>query len=113
MESKVKSFLIDFKQKMRIWDVIFRDDRGKNFQTMTKLEIRAIDRKKVLEELEVSDYCEGPIEDTLYKSADMWVFGRMIKGHEIYIKITLGEAGSNVLCISFHMAEYKMTYPFK
>lgn len=28
-ESEIKSFLSDFKQKMKIWDVIFRDDRGR------------------------------------------------------------------------------------
>ena len=43
----------------------------------------------------------------------MWVFGKLIKNHEIYIKISLGIEGSSVICISFHLAEYKMTYPLK
>ncbi|WP_352422962.1 toxin [Proteiniphilum sp.] len=98
---------------MKIWDVMFRDERGKNFETLSELEIRPIDRKKVLEDLDVADYSEGPFEDTLYKGADMWVFGKTIKNREVYIKISLGEARSNVICISFHLAEYKMTYPFK
>lgn len=113
MESEIKSFLSDFKQKMKIWDVIFRDDRGKNFKTLSELEIRSIDRKKVLEELDVTDYGGGPFEDTLYKGSEMWVFGKMIKNREVYIKISLGEAGSNVICISFHLAENKMTYPLR
>ena len=113
MKSNVKSFLSDFKQKMKIWGVIFRDDRGKNFKTLSKLEISPVDREKVLEKLEVTDYCEGPIEDTLYKLSDMWVFGKTIKKQEVYIKISLGAAGNNVICISFHLAEYKMTFPFK
>ncbi len=29
-EAEVASFLKDFKEKMNIWDVLFRDDRGKN-----------------------------------------------------------------------------------
>ena len=32
--AKVASFLKDFKEKMNIWDVLFRDDRGKNAQTL-------------------------------------------------------------------------------
>lgn len=113
MKSKVELFLNDFKQKMKVWDVIFRDDRDKNFETLSILEIRPIDRLKILEELRVTDYSEGPIEELLYGGADMWVFGKLIKNHEIYIKISLGIEGSSVICISFHLAEYKMTYPLK
>jgi hypothetical protein len=42
----------------------------------------------------------------------MWVFGKDVKGQEVYIKITLGK-GSSALCISFHIAEHPMNYPFK
>lgn len=75
-ESEIKSFLRDFKQKMKIWYAMFRDERGKNFETLSELEIRPIDRKKVLEDLDVADYSEGPFEDTLYKGADMWVLAK-------------------------------------
>lgn len=110
---EVESFLIDFKQKMRIWDVLFRDDRAKNFETLAKLEITPLDRKKVLENLEKNDYCKGPLEDTLYKSTAMWVFGKSIKKQEVYIKISMGAAGSSVICISFHLAAHPMSYPLK
>jgi hypothetical protein len=109
----VKHFLKEFKEKKKIWSVLFRDDRDKNFKTLIKLEITPVDREKVLEGLVVTDYCEGPIEDKLYGGADMWVFGRQVKGHEIYIKISLGMPGSQVICISFHIAEHPMSYPFK
>ncbi len=109
----VAQFLQDFKTKMRIWDVFFRDDRGKNLQTLMELELRPIDRKKELEALDVLDYSEGPSTDKLSGGADMWVFGRMIKGREVYIKITMGAVGAGVICISFHLAEYKMHYPLK
>lgn len=112
-ERAVKSFLDNFKQKMKTWDVIFRDERGKNAAALAQLEISPLERAKVLEALEVTDYSEGPIEDTLYRIADMWVFGKQVKKHEIYIKISLGAANSHVICISFHVAEYKMAYPLK
>jgi hypothetical protein len=70
----VEHFLKEFKQKMKIWDVLFRDDRGKN---------------------------------------DMWVFGRVIKKKQVYIKITMGFKGASVLCISFHLAEHELNFPLK
>ena len=112
-EQAVGLFLKEFKEKMVFWDVIFRDDRGKNTQTLTELEITPIGRKKVLEVLQVKDYSQGPLVETLYKGTDMWVFGKRIKNKEVYIKITIGAPSSNVICISFHLAEYKMLYPLK
>jgi hypothetical protein len=37
---EVGNFLENFKEKMKIWDVLFRDDRGKNTQTLVELELR-------------------------------------------------------------------------
>lgn len=113
LEQAVMTFLKDFNEKMKIWDVLFRDDRGKNLQALVNLELRPIERKAVLESLVFKDYSEGPLEDKLYGGADMWVFGRMIKKKEVYIKITMGALGSSVICISFHLAHHKMHYPLK
>ena len=44
-EEVVAAFLKDFKEKMRFWDVLFRDDRGKNAQALIDLELRSIDRR--------------------------------------------------------------------
>jgi hypothetical protein len=110
-ESRVSTFLKDFKEKMKFWDVLFRDDRGKNIQTLIELELRPIDRKVILESLENIDYSEGPIEEKLYGGADMWLFGKIIKEREVYIKITMGAAGCSVICISFHLSQFKMNYP--
>lgn len=98
---------------MKVWDVLFRDDRGKNTKTLTDLELRPIERKTILECLEPTDYFRGPLEEKLYGGADMWEFGKTVKKHEVYIKITMGAKGSSVICISFHIAEHPMTYPFK
>jgi len=62
-EREVESFLKDFKEKMRFWDILFRDDRGKNTQALVDLELRPIDRKAVLETLETKDYSEGSVEE--------------------------------------------------
>lgn len=96
---------------MKFWDVLFRDDRGKNAQALVDLELLPIDRKAILETLETKDYSEGPLEEKLYGGADMWIFGKTIKKQEVYIKITMGAMESSVICISFHLAQHKMKYP--
>lgn len=112
-QQEVEAFLKRFKEKMTIWDVLFRDDRGKNAQALADLEFRPLDRKTALKQLVALDYSEGPLPDTLYRGADMWVFGKIIKNKEVYIKITLGASGTSVICISFHLAEHPMDYPLK
>jgi hypothetical protein len=111
--AQVATFLKDFKEKLKFWDVLFRDERGKNAQALVDLELRPIDRKAILEALEAEDYSEGPMPEILYGGADMWVFGKTVKKKEVYIKITMGALGSSVICISFHLAQYKMNYPLK
>lgn len=108
---EIKAFLQDFHIKMDIWGIVVRDDRGKNAQTLLDLEITKDQRNKVLKTLVVEDYSEGPLPEKLYGGADMWVFGKIVKGKEIYIKITMGIAGAKVICISFHIAEHPMNYP--
>lgn len=110
---EVKNFLQEFKVKMGIWDILFLDDRGKNTQALADLELLPVERKKIIERLETDDYCQGPLMETQYGGSEMWVFGRTIKGKEIYIKITLGVKNTSVICISFHIAEYTMIYQFK
>jgi len=43
----------------------------------------------------------------------MWVFGKEVRKNDIYIKITLGVISAGVICVSFHVAEYALIYPFK
>ena len=112
-KEQVEDFLKRLKEKIKVFDIIFRDDRGKNLQTLATLEITPTYRKKVILNIEPEDYSEGPIVDTLNKMGEMWVFGKDVKGHEVYIKITLGFPNSSTICISFHIAEHPMTYPFK
>ena len=93
-KQEVENFLIEFKEKMQIWDVLFRADRDSNIQTLADLDIR-------------------PIEEKLHGGSNMWVFGKDIKKQEVYIKITMGSSNQPVICISFHRAKFKMNFPLK
>jgi hypothetical protein len=112
---EVEQFLREFIAKSKIWDVIIRTDRtnDKNELTLFELEIKYADVARILCELTCEDYSDGPIPDKLYNISDMWIFGKIIKKREVYIKIQLGWPGSSTICISFHLSEYKMKYPFK
>lgn len=94
----VQRFLNQMKEKIKVFGIMYRDDRGKNAQALINLEITPKYRDSVIINLEVEDYSEGPVIDTLYRCGEMWVFGKDVKGQEVYIKITLGK-GSSALCI--------------
>jgi hypothetical protein len=111
--SEVESFLKLMRVKMRIWQIRFLDDRGKNFEAIGQLEIRPAQRHKIIEELIAEDYSEGPILDKMSGWGEMWVFGKWLNKIEVYIKITLGSEKDPVICISFHPAEHPMNYPLK
>lgn len=110
---EVEKFLNQFCEKLKIYDIIFRDDRGKNMQALAELDITPNYRLEVIKSLTVDDYSEGPIINTLNQFGDLWVFGKDVKGNEVYIKISLGFPKNKTICISFHKAEHKMNYPFK
>lgn len=112
-QAEIEGFLRDFKQKLGFWGILIRSDRDKNFKTMTALEYSFNDVKKELSGLEIGHYAKGPLTDNLYRDADMWVFGKLIQGQEVYIKITMGQPGDKVLCISFHFSEETLIYPYK
>lgn len=109
---EVEQFLKQFKIKLKVFGIL-DVERKKNTQTLLDLELLLTQRRKILEQLKVEDYCEGPLEETMHGESEMWVFGKEVKGTEVYIKIALGAASEPVICISFHIAEYKLNYPFK
>ena len=113
LKKEVFEYLEGLKVKIRIFGLIFLDDRGKNSQTLLDLEITPIKRREIIAELKPEDYSEGPLEDKMHGILPMWVFGRTVKGKEIYIKISMGQSNRSAVCISFHIAEHPLKYPFK
>ncbi len=109
----VETFLNELHTKMKIFGILFRDDRGKNQATLQELEIVPSYRTVVIENLRVEDYVQGPVVDELNRLGEMWVFGKDVKGREIYIKVMISGVTSQTICISFHIAEHPLIYPFK
>lgn len=109
----VKAFLDQFNIKAEVFGIHFRDDRQKNEDTLCLLNITPFQREVIVKSLLPQDYVEGPVIDVLNMEKEMWVFGKDAKGREVYIKITLGYENGQTICISFHIAEYPLAYPFK
>ena len=112
-KEEIQKFLAQFHEKLKVFGIIYRDDRGKNQKTLEELEIVPSYRRVIIESLVVEDYVQGPVVDELNKMGEMWVFGKDVKGREVYIKITLGYQNGQTICISFHVAEHPLVYPFK
>ena len=112
-KEEVQKFLEQFNAKVMVFGIIFRDDRQKNREALQQLDITPMQRELIVKSLQVQDYVEGPVIDVLNRQGEMWVFGKDVKGREVYIKITLGYQNGQTICISFHIAEHPMQYPFK
>ena len=113
-KQSVQSFLSHYKAAAKESFSLIR--RPQNMATLMQL---GIDKTGCLDQilsLTAEDYCKGPEDDRdKGKGGKFWFFGKRIEGHEVYIKlklVTIGEK-KEALCISFHIAEYAMRYPFK
>lgn len=112
-EHEVKQYLNELRTKIDIFGILFLDDRGKNQQALASLEISPAQREEIIKDLEPEDYVEGPLEEKMHGILAMWVFGKTVRSHEIYIKVSMGTENNKAVCISFHVAEYPMSYPLK
>lgn len=108
----VEQFLKYFKVKLNVFGVIYVG-RDKNAQALLDIELVPSKRTELLNQLETVDYSEGPLDETMHGSGNMWVFGKEISGNEFYIKIAMGRTNDKTICISFHKAEQPLNYPFK
>lgn len=112
-KQEVEKFLKELKVKTEVFGILFLDDRGKNQQTLHDLEISPAKRKEIIVNLRSEEYCEGPLEEKMRGILPMWVFGKEVKQKEVYIKISMGTENNSAVCISFHIAERPMSYPYK
>jgi hypothetical protein len=112
-KADVEIFLTGFKEKLKVFDIIY-EERTKNKQALLDLEITPSQRTGYIKGLKAEDYFKGPTKDTNdITNPDYWKFGKSINNKEVYIKIHFGKTNKPVICISFHVAEWPITYKFK
>ena len=112
-KSVIKSFLQELKAIIKSLGIIFSNRPKNSIQNLADLSITAKMREEIILNLEVEDYSEGPLEETQQGGTEMWVFGKVIKGQQVYIKLTISNITGTAVCISFHKAEYPMEFPLK
>ena len=110
-KEEVEKYLKELIEKIKIFDVVI-EDRKEFYELQKELEITQSSCKEEIIKLTYKNYYKGPIEDSINKG-EYWEFGKTIKKTEVYIKINKGLQNKSVICISFHKAKHKMTYPLK
>lgn len=86
VRDEVEAFLASFHEKVKVFGILFRDDRVKNRNALFDLDITRFERMEIIKSIETEDYSEGPIIDELNLGSEMWVFGKDVKDIEVYIK---------------------------
>lgn len=95
------------------FDIVFRP-RDKNLQALADLDISAIKRLESIMNLKAEDYYDGPKNDNYDSNRpNYYEFGIQVNKIEVYIKISKGLSNKPVDCMSFHPAEFPITYPLK
>lgn len=112
--AEVSEFLKEFKQEVTAGGGLYVIQRVINTVALVSLGLTERNRKQEILCLSVQDYCSGPKVDT-DRPGEIWIFGRTIGGNEVYIKLKLAEVNETKIakCLSFHAAEYPLTYAFK
>lgn len=81
--------------------------------TLLDLDYNAVDVVERLKELTVAEYSETKIDKDDLNPPLLFVFGKDINRKLVYIKLKMkGDRQRHVLCVSFHYAKEKMTFPY-
>lgn len=114
MSEKPRQFLLEFKQAVTAGRGVELVPRKDTLETLRFLGMTKWNLEEVLLGLSVADYCAGPKQDRT-APGEVWEFGKNMDGYEVYIKLKVSDAGDAKMakCISFHIAQYPLRYPYK
>lgn len=110
-KSQIINLLDQLGHKVRTSGIFYFEDDFKNIKTLLITEVPVSVRREAILQLNPDNYVAGPIIDRKLNGLPFWGFGKLIRKHEFFIKISLGLPESRALCSSFHTAEYPILYP--
>ena len=114
VEIQVAVFLKEFKSIVTRGRGLLVIPRKTNRDTLIELSINK--RIRIIEILSLSkeNYCNGPKPDK-DMPGDIWEFGKVINGVEVYIKLKIADAACERIakCISFHKAKFPLDFPLR
>lgn len=114
MRKQIQAFLIGFKQAVTQGSGVDLIPRHNTTVTLSHLGITKRNLEEILLAISVENYSSGPKEDR-DRAGSIWIFGKEIRGYEIYIKLKIAEVSGKKIakCISFHIASHTIEYPYK
>jgi hypothetical protein len=81
--------------------------------TLLELDYDAYDVVEHLKILTIEEYVETLIDKDDLNPPLLFVFGININNKQVYVKLKIKEnQAKHVLCVSFHYAEKKMSFPY-
>ena len=90
-----------------------QDQKYSTPYTLLDLDYDMEDVVERLKELTVAEYSETKIDKDDLNPPLLFVFGKDINSKLVYVKLKIkGEKQRHVLCVSFHYAKEKMTFPY-
>lgn len=109
---KLKDFLNE--PDFNIDENLFFITKKENKDTLLDLNYDVYDIINELLTLDIKNYSETLFDDRNENPPLLYVFGKIISGKEIYIKIKLREnpIPKVIVCVSFHKALHTMSYPY-
>lgn len=110
---EVASFLKEFKETAVQHRGIFFVNRYEYDLTRQALEINKFYAENEIYNLKPENYSTGPEPDH-GQPGTVWIFGKNICGREVYIKLKVSAAdiGRITKCLSFHIADRPIKYPY-
>ena len=114
----IRDFLEEVKQTItgatigyQSWRLVKRKE---NVECMTELGFTYSDVRDAILGLSVAAYCAGPLQDR-DMPGDLWVFGKVTAGREVYIKLKLARFDPLriVRIVSFHPAKESLCHPYR
>ena len=82
---EVDAFLKEFKERAKLFGIVYVDSKPNNVDTLNELEITPKERDSYVLSLIAEDYSQGPDANDYPGQNDVWVFGKFIKRKELYI----------------------------
>jgi hypothetical protein len=110
VREKTQKFLLEFKE-IASQNGIILIHRHDTLSTLEYLGLTKANLEEILLGLSIDEYCEGPEPDH-NGIGEIWVFGKNMKGVEVYIKLKIINPGA-VKGISFHIPKNPLNYRLK
>jgi hypothetical protein len=113
--AEVQAFLDQFRVCVEFGSKIEFRQTPKNIQGLVTLNMTEAQAKARVCALKRADYSSGPEPDRDEDGKEVWKFGCMESGMEVYIKLRLDpkKPFARPVVRSFHPAEHPLVYPLK